>query len=278
MDSYEIDLGFMSRSLAQISLPHSDIKTNYFERTNGVMTLSIMSNPKVGLPYGTYPRLLLAWLCTEAVKTQNPVLHLGSNQTEFLKKLQLDNCGSYITPLKEQTNRLLSSVFRIDFKDKNLKGFKHLLLADSGFEFWEPQTGEWEAHINLTSDFFSEVVQHPVPLDLNVLQALRKSPLAMDVYTWLAYRSYSIYISGNRPVKISWADLKAQFGSNYGSQLELFDMDSDLRMKKEQQGLLDFKKRFIASLQKIQQYYPDLEQLINTDSQFLTLGGAKLIG
>ena len=29
------------------------------------------------LPYGTLPRLLLAWVCTEAVRTQSPELGLS---------------------------------------------------------------------------------------------------------------------------------------------------------------------------------------------------------
>lgn len=275
------ELGFMSRTLAQISLPHSKLDTNYFERSSGLITLSVTTtNRKIGLPYGTYPRLLLAWMCSEAVKTQNPTLHLGSNQSEFLRKLNLSRDGRYISALKEQSNRLLSSVFRIDFKDKSLRGFKHLLLAESGFELWEPQTGEWEAHIKLTTDFFNEVVSNPVPLDLNVLHALRKSPMAMDVYTWLVYRTYSIYATGNRSIKISWADLQAQFGANYGAlpnESTDFSLTAPDLQKIEQQGLYDFKRKFLLSLEKIKQSYPELEQILSADSQFLTIGGAKLI-
>lgn len=280
MNIVERELGFMSRTLAQISLPHSKLNTNYFERTSGIMTLSVMSNPKIGLPYGTYPRLLLAWLCTEAVKKQNQVLHLGSNQSEFLRKLNLARDGRYIAALKDQSNRLLSSVFRVDFQDKSLRGFKHLLLAESGFELWEPKAGEWEAYIRLTSDFYHEVVSNPVPLDLNFLHELRKSPMAMDVYTWLTYRTYSIYVTGNRSVKISWSDLQAQFGANYGS---LPDESADFKLsapdiiKIEQQGLRNFKKRFINSLIEIKRLYPELEQVLSADSQFLTVGGVKLI-
>ena len=33
------------------------------------------------LPYGNLPRLLLAWISTEAVRTQSPVLVLGPSRT-----------------------------------------------------------------------------------------------------------------------------------------------------------------------------------------------------
>lgn len=274
------ELGFMSRTLAQISLPHSELKSHYFERTSGLMTLSVVANPKKGLPYGSYPRLLLAWLCTEAVRTKSQTIHLGVNQADFMRKLALNRDGRTIAALKEQTSRLVSSLFTLEFADRDLKGFRNLLLANSGFELWKPQTGEWETHLQLTADFFNDIIQNPVPFDFSVLNALRQSPMAMDVYTWLVYRTYSVYVTGNRPVKIGWADLQAQFGANYGS-LPNDNVDFKLApidiTKKEQQGLRDFKRKFLIALHKIKQHYPDLEQQLSADSQFLTVGGAKLI-
>ena len=63
-------LGYMARVLVQATLPHSDPKVAIFERTNGKFSLVVMGHPQVGLPYGVYPRLILAWLVTEAVKTK----------------------------------------------------------------------------------------------------------------------------------------------------------------------------------------------------------------
>lgn len=273
----EIDLGFMSRTLAQIGMPHSKLDTHYFERTSGLVTLSINAHPKIGLPYGTYPRLLLSWICTEAVKTQNPVLQLGTNQTEFLKKLKIARAGSTIHLLKDQTNRLLSSLFRLDYNDENVTGFKNLILSTGGFEFWSPNTGEWETQFKLSEEFFNEVINNPVPIDLNVLHSIRKSPMTMDVYTWLTYRSYSIYKKGGRPIKISWTDLQSQFGASFGQNIETEILTSDEILKKEAQALSNFRKRFLVSIQNLSLHYPDISKIINADSQFLTIGGAKLI-
>ena len=82
-------LGYMARSVVQATLPHTDPKDSYFERTNGIVTMSVMGRPQVGIPYGSMPRIILAWICTEAVKTKEPVLNLGRSQNEFLEKLQL---------------------------------------------------------------------------------------------------------------------------------------------------------------------------------------------
>ena len=39
------------------------------------------------LPYGNFPRLLLAWVCTEAVRTRSRVLVLGDSLSEFMRTL-----------------------------------------------------------------------------------------------------------------------------------------------------------------------------------------------
>lgn len=272
----ELALGYLSRYLAQVSLPHSKSDAQTFKRSNGIITLSVQADPDFGLPYGTYPRLLLAWICTQAVKTQSPKLHLGSNQSEFLSKLNISRQGSTITALKDQTNRLLNSVFRFTIEQENSRQRKNLLIADSTFDFWETKSGEWETHLVLSTDFFNEICANPVPVDLNVLNAIRKSPLAMDVYMWLAYRSYSIYVTGNQPVKIPWESLQAQFGASYGqSNNELLTADNIVQI--EAQGLRDFKKRFLLSLKNLGVYYPEVNEIVDTDSQFLILKGAKLI-
>ena len=48
------------------------------------------------LPYGNLPRLLLAWVCTEAVRTQCRELVLGKSLSEFMRKLDIysDSGGS----------------------------------------------------------------------------------------------------------------------------------------------------------------------------------------
>jgi hypothetical protein len=64
-------LGFLARAMVQATLPHKKVAGNEFERKNGAYTLHLhpLAPAKVGLPYGTVPRLLLAWLTTEAVLT-----------------------------------------------------------------------------------------------------------------------------------------------------------------------------------------------------------------
>ena len=57
-------LGFMARALVQATMPHKKVKGNEFTRVNGAYTLTMLSPSIIGLPYGSIPRLLLAWLTT----------------------------------------------------------------------------------------------------------------------------------------------------------------------------------------------------------------------
>ena len=273
----EFERGFINRYFAQISLPHSKQDISTFTRKSGNFTLNIISDPKIGLPYGTYPRLLLAWICSEATKTQTTALHLGSNQSEFMRKLDISRQGSTIAMLKEQTTRLVNSLFRVTIEGENSRARKNILIADSSFEFWETHNGGWETHLNLNKKFLEDLLAHPVPIDLNVLHAIRKSPMAMDVYTWIAYRTYGIYTSGGRPVKIPWESLQAQFAANFGGNLDKDILTADEIIRKEAQAKYNFKSKFLGSLDNLAKFYPDLNQIISSDSQFVTIGGAKLI-
>ena len=47
----------------------------------------------------------------------------------------------------------------------------------------------FESKIELGEKFFQEIIRNPVPLDMNILKALKRSPLGLDLYLWLTYRT-----------------------------------------------------------------------------------------
>ena len=74
------DLGFMARLMALCSLPRTNPGDQHrYVRRNGPYTLVMSATGLHKLPFGNLPRLILAWLCTEAVRTQSRELILGSS-------------------------------------------------------------------------------------------------------------------------------------------------------------------------------------------------------
>ena len=71
-------LGFMSRLLIMVNLPYRDPGKDCknWWRKNGNVSINVSTGYEdqtpIGIPYGTYPRLILAYLITQAVKTENP--------------------------------------------------------------------------------------------------------------------------------------------------------------------------------------------------------------
>ena len=45
----------------------------------------------------------------------------------------------------------------------------------------------WDSKIELGAEFFNEVINRPVPLNMNALAALKRSALGLDFYLWLVY-------------------------------------------------------------------------------------------
>ena len=108
-------LGFMPRLLIQATLPHRRPRHHELERVNGRVTHNMSAPRSTGLPYGSYPRLILAWLNTEALRTKSPELHLGPTLSSFMHKLGLTPItGKRGTAqrLRNQLHRLFSTSIR----------------------------------------------------------------------------------------------------------------------------------------------------------------------
>lgn len=236
-------LGFMARAMVQATLPHSKVEGNEFTRINGNYSLSIMAPSSIGLPYGTIPRLLLAWLTTEAVKTKSRELELGDSLSGFMADLDMIPTGGRwgsITRLKDQSKRLFSSSITAVYE--NGPGFAVInqAVADRAQFWWDnknpDQAGLWKSTVTLSENFFNEIIDRPVPIDMRAIKAIKKSPMAIDIYTWLTYRMSYL----RSPKVIPWSAVALMLGSNYAV-------------------LRQFKAAFLHELRKVMVVYPQVQ-------------------
>lgn len=237
-------LGYMARALVQATMPHKNVTGNEFSRKNGLYTLSILSPSKVGLPYGTIPRLLIAWITTEALRTKQRELILGDSLSHFMEQLGSVPTGGRwgtITRLRDQTKRLFNSTISCSYEHSGIDAGVGFRVADNHVLWWDPKNSDqidlWKSSVYLTEAFFNEIIKNPVPINMHALKALKRSPMALDIYCWLTYRMSYL----KKPCEIPWPVLQMQFGSDYAVDL---------------QGIRNFKKAFIRELKKVIIIYP----------------------
>jgi hypothetical protein len=254
-------LTFMPSAFISATLPHSLIQDTSFTRINGNYKLTIMSNKEFGLPFGSISRLILMHITKLAVLTQSPELKLGKNISEYVNSLGYTVTGGEkgsIKMVKSHTERLVSSFFSfIQTGDKNeaRKGMtiENIRIARKYSSWFDSQDTHnislWDTELILDDDLFSNIINHPVPVDLVALKKISGSPLAMDIYMWSTYKN-ALYNGKGGSQKISLHDLQNQFGTNYPLTPE---------------GKRNFKKNFIKCLKIILPVYQELSIAIEKD-------------
>jgi hypothetical protein len=240
---------FLHAVLCQVGMPRSRQEGRTFERHSGNTSLLLEAGQRaVGigkwqempLPYGSKPRLVLYHLCSEAIRTQSNVVDVGGSVREFLHRVGIAIGGQEYTRFKEQMTALSCCRMTLGYIAPNGRVSQMQATPIDSFDAWlhpDPEQGSfWPDVIELHPKFFNTLLEHAVPLDPRAIHALQKSALALDVYTWLAHRLCRVRKEGG--VKLSWANLRQQFGQEYACPK-------------------DFKKKFRAALTKVYAVYPD---------------------
>ena len=183
------DLGFMARMMALCSLPRTNPGNRHqYKRVNGPFRLYMQAGAETKLPFGNIPRLLMAWVCTEVVRTRCRELVLGRSLAEFMRTLGIlssDSGGAsgVRTRLRNQMKRLFSATVQLIYEDEHGEARVSSFIADRT-EFWwnegkPDQPMLWESKIYLGEKFFNEIIRHPVPIDMNTLKALKRCSLGL---------------------------------------------------------------------------------------------------
>ncbi len=274
-------IGHIVRMLAQFGLPHSDpllAENEAYERTNGDLSFRINSNIAGGkIPWGIYPRLLLACISTQACLHRSRVIHMGTNVSSMLRdELGMSITGGEngtITHLKDQAYRLFTSTISISKRRSNLdiatipewkkkyirNQFVGQMVIAKGV--WEDKTPDdvWESTIVLSEDFYQETILSAVPIDWRIVRGIRSSPLALDLYFWLTHRMN--HIRHKTPIPMFGENsIFQQLGSGY----------QDTKSSR-----YTFKKRLASKIESIRQLWPDLKFEFSPDDDFLILKPSK---
>lgn len=207
------ELGFTSRPFVMSAFPARSVKETTWIRKNGNSSLTITVPEGSKIPYGI-DRLIPIFLATKAVQTRQRTISFDS-AAEVLKLFGLPTDGVSYKRLTEALDRVFkaSVFFKVENEKFSQQARFHFI---SELALWKKPSPadqqrfpEFRNKITLSHDFFQEILRHPIPLDLAVVKKLRNNPLALDVYMFLAYRSFSI----TRPTTIPIRALQEAFSS-----------------------------------------------------------------
>jgi hypothetical protein len=119
---------------------------------------------------------------------------------------------------KDQLTRFAASSVRMACDLPENRAYQIQTHIIDAMELWltkdDRQRVLWPAYVELSARYFESLAKHAVPLDERAIAALSNSPMALDVYAWLAQRLCRI--RPGKPQFISWVGLKDQFGFCFG--------------------------------------------------------------
>ncbi|WP_262031325.1 replication protein RepA [Microvirga sp. Mcv34] len=239
--------------LALCGLPYREPKgEREFFREYGRNTLSIMAgrlkNPKTGqmevqgLPYGPKARLVLLHLCTEAVRQRSARIEVADSLSGFIKQMGFPVTGGErgtLRQFKEQLNRLAACTMQIGLWDGASRSSTLNVPPFRQLDIWLTGNSDqgllWSNTVQFHADFYDNLIQHALPVDIRAARAFSGSARKLDMLFWLGYRLRTVH----RPLKLTWDNLHQQFGSDNAS-------------------IRSFKQAFKGDLAHIKEVFPRL--------------------
>ena len=245
------DTGFMARLMALCSLPRT--KPRQPKRVCSPQWSVCLSHERWRTQQTSLrqPAPIAAGLGFDrsSADPQSRELVLGRSLSGFMRKLGMQDDSSSRRSdrirLQTQMDRLFNAHIALIYEDDRGKASVNSPVA-SRTEFWwnERKPDEpvlFNSKIRIGEDFFNEIIRHPVPVDMNILKAMKRSSLGLDLYLWLTYRTFSM----KHPLRLSWRQLYRQFGVDPAKANARVTVDN-------------FRRDCHRELKKIKAAWPDL--------------------
>ena len=256
------EIGYSHAVMMQCFLPQRPIARREYDTRHGHAVLSVeagrLGNREVigefiycDVPSGPKPRLILPYIVGEAVRNNSPEIDLGRSLRAFMTKIGVPIAGTNGKALTTQIQNIAAAqIILAVWSDEGMRteGGRFARRLSFWIERDVNQQTFWTPTMTLSSEFYAAIQEHRVPIDVQHLAKLARSPRRMDLYTWLSYRTPQIR-RGTR-VPISLAALHSIFGSDFTR-------------------LRDFRRRLKSDLASIHAVYPDFRVEMDGDIVWL---------
>ncbi len=263
------EVAFNARPFVLCGLPLRPLPRNQalYKRRNGSFFLHVVAHPDFGLPFGQ-DRLIPIWVATLALRQKSRTVHFDS-AAQMLEFFRFPKDGRYYCRIVQGFQRIFASTIFFGTEDQPVGGrlidwarfhfFDHLRLwfteedhgALSGFE------GDHSNTVTLSEAFYSEIDEHRIPMEREIVIALANSPGVLDFYIWIAWKSWVLKSARAYVPLFSPGGLKEQLGCQIHSE------DRFLR------------RRIIQWLRVIRAHWPQCPAQISADGQSLIISSSK---
>ncbi len=240
------DVTFAPQFMANVSLPylireserHSKLS---YHRENGSIALDLSAPKEFGLPYGSSCRMLLFQITKEAVLSKNPCIILGNSCNDFMIKLRGNNGGATLKRTMRQLMQVLACNICLTWRLPDENRLNQIPVASEIRVFNSnaiEKGGDGKIYVTLSDELMNYLEERkPIRLDMKILRKLSRSAQTIDIYVWLTYR---LYKAGSEEVRLSWDNVRKQFGSEQTKERRL-------------------RNKFESSLKEVQKVYPEFE-------------------
>ena len=267
------DVGYTSKLFVQALFPYRKTEGNNRTVETPQGTITILSQR--GVPYGKYPRLIMAYIITRAVANagrlkEGKITHeeacripLGHSMSHFLQAIGITGRGTggatgNLKNIREQLLRIAGSFITVQSDDGvHARGRNTQILEDWNlwFDPRDPNQGSFmESELVLTPQFFKHIAEAPIPIDLNILRELNK-PRSMDIYIWLTVKQYWLAKNNREAYTFTWDMIAANFATS--------EITSTTQMR-------DFRRRTKEAIEEVSKVWPNSGIEANADGVTVT--------
>lgn len=237
------------------------VHQTYWERKAGKFSIELIGHKKYGIPFGQDIMLIL-FLAFEAKRQGSRVIR-GNFYKNFIKMFDMEHGGKKYLLIKNGFLRIKESKFSWnDTKNKGQYTGENYIYIDKWNVRFDPEITDKppinEQYIVLSERFWEEIINFPLPCNLDAIKYLKRKPACLMFYIWLSFRVWYAYHTQEKFVKINL------LGKN-GLQNQLSS-----RIIR----IFDFRRQVIGYLRKVKEIWPkcpvEIERyslIINVNSQ-----------
>jgi len=222
-DQHRQEVAFNARPFVLCGLPLRPLPKDQvlYKRRNGSFFLHMVSHPDYGLPFGQ-DRLVPIRVATLALRQKGRTVHFDSAAL-MLDFFRFPKDGRYYRRMVQAFQRIFASTIFFGTEDHPVGG---RLMDWARFHFFDElhlwfrendkcafTTGGDHANtVTLSEAFYTEIDQHRIPMEREIVIALANSPGVLDFYIWIAWRSWVLKSGKIRVPLFSTGAQKEQLG------------------------------------------------------------------